>query len=459
MVNLFVDVSKYGLILLIAVYTYLNFRYFSVDEEKKERLCGRMAWLMFLIHVTAYAVLYLKTDDISVIVFYIVQTVFFAIYMQLSRMIYRNASGILLNNVCMLLMVGMIMLTRLDFEKAVRQFAIIVFAAVVTMIIPFIIGKVWQLAKIPWVYGLAGLALLFLVFMVGNTSFGAQLSLTIAGISIQPSEFVKISYVFFIAAMFSRSTCKRQILVTTLMAGAHILILTLSKDLGSALIFFVTYLFMLLVATSNWLYFGAGLAIGSGAAVFASRVFTHVQNRISAWLNPWADIDNTGYQITQSLFAIGTGSWFGMGLYQGMPNKIPVVEKDFMFAAISEEMGALFALCVLLVCLGCFIQFMMIACSLHETFYKLIAFGLGVTYITQVFLTVGGVIKFIPSTGLTLPLVSYGGSSMFATLIMFGVIQGLYIIKGDEEYTQDTGDEDGYEPDDGYYEEDYGEEY
>jgi len=122
-----------------------------------------------------------------------------------------------------------------------------------------------------------------------------------------------------------------------------------------------------------------------------------------------------------------------MGLYRGMPGRIPVVEKDFIFSAISEEMGGVFALCVLLICLGCFLQFMMIASRMQAAFYKLIAFGLGTIYITQVFLTVGGVTKFIPSTGVTLPLVSYGGSSILSTFIIFSIIQGLYILKRNEE--------------------------
>ena len=172
---------------------------------------------------------------------------------------------------------------------------------------------------------------------------------------------------------------------------------------------------------------------GCGAAALAYWLFSHVRVRVSAWKNPWADIDNTGYQITQSLFAIGTGGWLGMGLYQGMPRKIPVVDKDFVFAAISEEMGALFAVCVLLICLGCFLQFVMIACEMQASFYRLTALGLGILYITQVFLAVGGTIKFIPSTGVTLPFVSYGGSSILSTFILFGVLQGLYVLKRDEE--------------------------
>ncbi len=262
---------------------------------------------------------------------------------------------------------------------------------------------------------------------------------SLAGISIQPSEFVKITFVLFIASMFYRSLSFGSVAAATGVAAAHVLILVASKDLGSALLFFVTYLFMLFVATSSWLYLGAGLAAGSGAAMLAYQVFPHVQTRVAAWQNPWLDMDNKGYQITQSLFAIGTGGWFGMGLYRGMPYKIPVVEKDFIFAAISEELGGIFALCILLICLGCFLQFMMIAGQLQAVFFKLTAFGLGVVYITQVFLTVGGVTKFIPSTGITLPFVSYGGSSILSTFILFNVMQGLYLIKRNEEEDDEEG--------------------
>ncbi len=261
----------------------------------------------------------------------------------------------------------------------------------------------------------------------------AQLSLGIGGYSFQPTEFVKISYVFFYSHHVLPVYQLKTILIVTAAAALHVLILVASRDLGSALIFFVTYIFMLFVATGKWLYLLAGAGGGTFAAMLAYELFGHVRTRVSAWLNPWSDIAGKGYQITQSLFAIGTGGLFGMGLYRGMPGRIPVVEKDFIFSAISEELGGIFALCVLLICLGCFLQFMMIASRMQAVFYKLIAFGLGTIYIIQVFLTVGGVTKFIPSTGVTLPLVSYGGSSILSTFIIFGIIQGLYILKRNEE--------------------------
>lgn len=443
MTNLIGEISKYLMIFLMVIYTYANFRFFTLaDLERQHRVCGRQNRCMFLIHFLAYLTMALRTEDeqlrLMLWAFYGAQIVFFLCYIYLYRLIYRNVSRLLVNNTCMLLCVGLIMLTRLSLAKGnldnvLRQFVIIVASAAVTWLIPYIMERFWQLYRLQWVYAGAGILLLGIVCVAGNTSFGAQLSLTVGGISIQPSEFVKISFVFFTASMFYQSLDSKTLFLTTGVAAVHVLILAASKDLGGAFLFFVTYVAMLFVATGKWRYLAAGGAMGGGAAFCGYLLFDHVRRRVEAWRNPWADIEDTGYQVTQSLFAIGTGGWFGMGLCQGMPQKIPVVEKDFIFAAISEEMGGIFAICLLLICLGCFLQFMLIATRMQAVFYKLIALGLGLEYIIQVFLTVGGVTKFIPSTGVTLPFVSYGGSSIFSTFILFGVIQGLYILKLNDE--------------------------
>ncbi|MBQ2022951.1 MAG: FtsW/RodA/SpoVE family cell cycle protein [Lachnospiraceae bacterium] len=440
MTNLIVEISRYLIILLIAIYTYYNFRFFSMkNEEDRNYACSRQLVCMFMLHFLANLLIVLNTKSEELILFYGMQVLFFVCYLSLSKFFYKKISRLLLNNICMLLGTGFIILTRLNPDRAMRQFLIVVVSAVVTWIIPFIIDRVWQLVKLAWLYGILGVLILAFVCIAGNTSFGAQLSLTVGGISVQPSEFVKISFVFFAAARLYRSTKFKDVVITTVIAALHVVILVLSRDLGSALIFFITYLFMLFVATSNWLYLGAGVMSGSAAAAAAYNLFSHVRRRVEAWRDPWADIDDKGYQVTQGLFAMGTGGWFGLGLYQGMPQKIPVVDKDFVFAAISEELGAIYALCLLFICVGCFIQFMIIAVKMQAMFYKLIAFGLGIMYITQVFLTVGGVVKFIPSTGVTLPFVSYGGSSVLATFVLFNIIQGLYILKRTEEEEYEEG--------------------
>ena len=433
MENLIIELSKYLMLLLFACYTLICFTALNRRRSEKHlrRILRKQTKLIFLIHLNAFAVIFAVQKTLNVLLAYVMQAALLCCIIIIYKYIYKRASGLIVNNMCMLLAIGFMILYRLNPDKAVRQYQIA--AAVITLIIPFFIHRLHFLNRLTWIYALFGIALLLIVAVLGATSYGAKLSFKVAGIAIQPSEFVKILFVFYAASMLYQSTEFVQVVKATIVAAVHVLILVVSKDLGAALIFFITYLVMLYVATRKPFYLISGLACGSTASVVAYKLFRHVRVRVVAWKDPLSVIDNEGYQVCQSLFAIGTGGWFGMGLYQGMPYKIPVVEKDFIFAAISEELGGIFALCVVLICIGCFLQFMMVAGTLKASFFKLIAFGLGIVYITQVFLTIGGVTKFIPSTGVTLPFVSYGGSSIFSTFLLFNIIQGLYILKRNEE--------------------------
>lgn len=429
--NLFGEISKYLMIILFAVYTFLGFWVFRKknNKEKRENIFRRQNMLMILIHLDAFLLIYDETRNAAVLFFYGVQVVFFFIVISTYRILYEKASQLLVNNMCMLMAVGFIILTRLSFDKAVRQFTIAVAAMILGLFIPVIIKNMRFIRKLTWLFALAGLGALGTVAVLGATSYGAKLSYTVAGVTLQPSEFVKIIFVFFVAGMLYTSTDFVHVVVTSVLAAVHVIMLVASKDLGGALIFFVVYLVMLYVATGQPLYFIGGLFAGSLASVLAYRLFAHVRVRVVAWQDPLSVIENEGYQICQSLFAIGTGGWFGVGLYRGMPDKIPVVERDFVFSAISEEMGGIFALCIIMVCMSCFLMILNIAMQLKDRYYKLVALGLGTTYAFQVFLTIGGVIKFIPSTGVTLPFVSYGGSSLLSSIIIFSIIQGLYILR------------------------------
>ena len=245
MVTLIVGISRYLMILLIMIYTYYSFRYYFMKEEADQgRAVRRQTVCLFMLHFLANLLVVLNTESPALAAFYGAQAVFFLGYIYLYRLFYRKVSRVLVNHVCLFLMTGFVMLTRLNPEQAMRQFVIAVIAAVVTWIIPFVMDRVWQLAKIPWIYGLFGLFLLILVCAAGNTAYGAQLSLGWGGFSFQPSEFVKISYVFFIATMFYRSTEFKSVAVTTAAAAAHVIVLVLSRDLGSALIYFIAYLAM-----------------------------------------------------------------------------------------------------------------------------------------------------------------------------------------------------------------------
>ncbi|MBO5303869.1 MAG: FtsW/RodA/SpoVE family cell cycle protein [Lachnospiraceae bacterium] len=434
MSSIFCEVSKYLMIILFALYTFECFFVFrkKYNKEQRENIFRRQNIWMLLIHLDGYLVLLDQTENWGILLFYGVQLIFFISVIISYRLLYEKSAQLLVNNMCMLMAIGFLILTRLSIEQAFKQFAIAVAAMIFALGIPFCIKKIRFIRKMTWVYAVIGLLALSAVAVMGAVSYGAKLSVTIAGITLQPSEFVKIIFVFFVAGMLHKSTEFKQVVITTVVAAAHVIVLVLSRDLGGALIFFTVYLVMLYVATAKPVYFLGGLAGGSLAALVAYRLFSHVQVRVLAWQDPLSVIDNEGYQICQSLFAIGTGGWFGVGLNQGMPEKIPVVEQDFVFSAISEELGGIFALCLIMVCMSCFLMFLNIAMQLKDGFYKLVALGLGTTYGFQVFLTIGGVIKFIPSTGVTLPLVSYGGSSLLSTVIIFAIIQGFYILKESE---------------------------
>ncbi|HAX52616.1 FtsW/RodA/SpoVE family cell cycle protein [Muricomes intestini] len=434
MVNIIVELSKYVIILLMSIYTFSCFSVFAkVYEEDKKGILIRQNVLMFLMQFTAYGVMYLQTKKQELLYFYGAQVLLLIAVLVLYRIFYPKASRLVVNNMCMLLSIGFIMITRLSYAKAVKQFIFAALGLVIGLIVPVLIRKLQFLKDWAYIYAGIGILALGAVAVLGQLSDGAKLGFTIGGFGIQPSEFVKILFVFYVAASLNQSTEFKNVVVTTAVAAMHVLILVLSTDLGAALIMFVVYLVMLYVATSQPLYALAGIGAGSAAAVLAFHLFYHIQVRVMAWKDPFASYSEGGYQVAQSLFAIGTGSWFGMGLYQGLPDSIPVAAEDFIFSAISEEMGLIFALCLILVCVSCYVMFLNIAMAIRNRFYKLIALGLGTCYIFQVFLTIGGVTKFIPSTGVTLPLVSYGGSSMLSTMIMFGIIQGLYILREDEE--------------------------
>lgn len=428
------EISKYVITLLMALYAYESFAVFRFrEEERRGGIYTRQNLLMLAVHFSCFMAICFETGDISYLFFYIFQQIVLFATAVLFHMIYPETNRLIVNNMCMLLSIGFVILTRLSYEKAVKQFVIVAVSIAVAMVIPFFIHKLKFLKKLKWFYALAGIGALGIVLILGAYTYGSKISYSIGGITFQPSEFVKIIFVFFVASALHESTGFLDVFTTAVIAGVHVIILVVSKDLGSALIFFVVYVLMVFVATKNPLYLLAGAAGGSGAAVIAYRVFSHVQVRVQAWKDPWSKIDSAGYQITQSLFAIGSGGWFGMGLFEGTPESIPFVEADFIFSAVAEELGILFAMCMILVCISCFVMFMDISMRLHDSFYRLIAFGLGVTYIFQVFLTIGGGSKFIPLTGVTLPLISYGGSSVLTTLIMFSIIEGLCMIKEEEQ--------------------------
>ena len=429
-----VEMARYVIILLFALYTFYSFRAFAGhNKQRQNRVFAAQRTLTLLLHTVMSAILIMENKDIMYVGLWAAEFAFYLIFIKVYQACYKGLSKLVLNNMMMCMMVGFVILGRLASDYAVHQIILAAAAMVLCIFVPLIIEKFRILEKMGWYFAAIGIVFLMLVFVIGVEKYGSRNWISVGGIAIQPSEFVKILYVFFMASLLSQTTKFKHIVIISAVAAVHVVILVAEKDLGAALIYFVTYIFVLYVATTKVQYLGAGLAGGTLASIVAYHLFSHVRTRVQTWRDPWAEIRGGGYQVAQSLFAIGTGGFIGMGLGKGLPGSVPVVESDFVFSAISEELGGVFAICLIMVYLSSYIMFVNIAMKMKKQFYKLTAFGLSVVFIFQVFLCVGGVTKFIPSTGVTLPLISYGGSSIVTTIIIFSVIQGMYVLNGKEE--------------------------
>lgn len=428
--SLLVMVSKYLMMILTVMYTFFAYFIFFKGTPGKQRndYYKKQTILIYLVQCLGYLSMYALKKETDYLVAYLFAVLLITAIQFVFRFVYLNASVMLVNNMSMLLMTGLMILTRLDLSKANRMLLFGGVSIFVTAFFPFILKQQKnRFRKLKWIYASVGIGLLTLVFACGSTTYGAKISLSIACITVQPSEFVKLSFVFFIAAMLSEAVSLRQIMMTSCIAAVHVLILAASRDLGGAFIYFFVYLMLVYAAVKKTYVLLSGSAFVVLILFAAEKLFTHVKSRVIAWQDPLSVIDNQGYQVSQSLFAIGSGGWFGSGLFQGKPETIPVVAQDFVFSAISEELGGIYAICLIFICFSSLLMFFYMASNLKDRFYRYVSIGLGSAYGIQTFLTIGGAIRFIPSTGVTLPLVSYGGSSLFASFMMFGIIQGLFI--------------------------------
>ena len=430
MVYLITEFSKYIMIAVIICYLISSvWPLLKHHGDMKMSVYIRQMIYIFIIHSLSMVSLYFNSgNDKKYLLLYVAQLICVFSFNAVFGLIYNNCSRMLLNHMSLFLVLGFVMMSRLNYQKSVRQFFIICISLIFFMIIPYVLKKMPFLRNYGILYGVVGLSLLLLVFSLGNVTNGSKLSYNVFGLTFQPSEFVKILFVFFISALLYEKNNFLRVFIAAVFSGGFILLLTLSKDLGSALIYYVVFVAIVVVATGKIRYTFIGIGLGTLASYIGYTSFSHVRTRIAVWLDPWTDIDKSGYQITQSLFAIGTGSWTGMGLGKGDPSTIPFVEEDFMFSALCEEYGVIFGLSVILIYLAMFLLLLKITLRCKDNFYRLIIVGLAAILVIQTFLTIGGGTRLIPLTGVTLPLISNGGSSAMSTIILFGICQGVAVI-------------------------------
>lgn len=431
------EISKYVTAALMLLYTFTSFYAFRYREDRqRNHIYAAQIVLMFMIEISCFIQIIARTGRFVYLFFFAFQLVVFSSILMLFYFIYTDANRLIVNNSCLLLMIGVVMLTRLSYERAVKQFIIIAISFLLGFFIPEMVFRFNFLKRYTWIYAGVGVIAMGLVLVIGKAINGSKIRFSIYGIYFQPSEFVKILFLFFLAGALYKAHTIWELLVASLAAAAHVGILVLSRDLGSAIIFFMMYLALIYIATENIGYFAMGLGLASLASALAYTFFSHVQVRVNAWLDPFSDIMGKGYQLSQSLFGISSGGLFGLGLYGGSPKTIPFVESDFIFSAIAEEMGIVFGVLMVLVCLSSFVSIMQEGYYIQDKFYRLIICGIGISFIFQTFLTIGGGTKFIPLTGVTLPFVSYGGTSVLVSIVMIMIVEGICMIGTDERYEE-----------------------
>ncbi|WP_294175292.1 FtsW/RodA/SpoVE family cell cycle protein [uncultured Selenomonas sp.] len=351
----------------------------------------------------------------------------------------RDGTDLTLFPAAMLLAsLGLIMIGRLKPALFLTQMRWLLLGLIVYLFLVFLGERVLRLLSYPYLLGVFCLLLLCSALFFGTEIGGSRNWIVFGPFAVQPSEFGKIVIIMFLAAyltehrevltlprhrlLWLKLPVLRFIAPLLFIWGIAILMFVVQRDLGSALLFFGIAVSMTYMATGRKSYVALAFAFFLGAAALSYSFFSHVRVRFNIWLDPWSDPSGSAYQVVQSLFALGSGGVWGAGFAHGHPNLIPEVHTDFIFAAIAEELGLLGSLGVMLVFALFFYRAIRIALACREETRMLLAAGIAVVFLLQAFIIIAGVTKFLPLTGITLPFVSYGGSSMIASFMLLGIL-------------------------------------
>ena len=357
-----------------------------------------------------------------------------------NRMLAKGADATILPLAALLNGVGYVIIARLS-ERAAGLQTTWTFVAIVAYVLTLVvIQRASDLAHYQWSFLAIGAALLLLPLVpgLGNSKGGAKIWVSLGPINFQPGEFAKIALALFFAGyladhreLIASGAWRvgpfhlpelRHLMPIAFAWGFAVVVMVAEKDLGSSLLFFTLFVVMMWVSTERASYLVIGLLLFSGAAYVAWRLFDHVKTRVAIWRNPWPQYEGKGYQIVQAMFAFANGGTGGTGLGLGSPNKIPVAKTDFIFAAIGEEMGLFGTTAILISFLLIIGSGLRIAVRADRAFEKLLATGLTTIVGMQAFIIIGGVTRVVPLTGIALPFVSYGGSSLLANYVLLALV-------------------------------------
>lgn len=346
------------------------------------------------------------------------------------RKYFPDGDKFLLTFSCVLSMIGIAVLYRIDKDLSIRQLVWVIAGIVGYMLIVIILPDFKTFIKYKNLFLIVTLIFMPMALAIGEVRYGARNWVNLGFASFQPSEFGKIALVLYLAAVLSsyedRGSIRddfKQLWQPALVACFSLGCLVLQADLGSALIFFGISVAMLYATTSKRRYVAATVGLSAVGATIAYNLFDHVKLRVMIWADPWKYAANESYQIIQGMYAIASGGLLGVGLGNGLIEYIPVKESDFIFAVIVEELGMIFGLGIMIIYFLLFYRGIRAAFVAENRFAQLTAVGLSTMIACQTLVIIGGVFSVIPLTGITLPLVSYGGSSVLTIFAALGVLQ------------------------------------
>ncbi len=346
------------------------------------------------------------------------------------RKFYPQGDKFLITFACILSVIGIAILYRLDTSVSIKQLILFAIGVVIFIALVVAIPDIREFVKYKKIYMIATLLIMPIALLAHQEVYGATNWVTIGGFSIQPSEFGKITFVIYLASALHDYEDKNNIMedFKQLWQPALIVMYSLGclvaqKDLGSALIFFGIALTMLYVATGKKKYVLITFVLFVFGSIISYKLFPHVRERVIIWQNPWKYSDTTGYQIVQGLYSISSGGMFGSGLGQGYPGFVPVNTSDLIFAVICEELGMVFGLGIMIIYFLFFYRGMRAAFRVTDRFSMLNTVGFSAMIACQVLVIIGGVFAVIPLTGITLPLISAGGSSIITMFFALAILQ------------------------------------
>ena len=397
--------------------------------KKREKRLLNLVYLLCLLLFTALGFLQQPFDKFALIMG-VVLCVLIGYSHFIVRRFYPDGDKFILIFASVLAVVGVAMLYRINPNTAIKQLIWIALGIIGYILIVVILPDLKSFAKYKNVYMIITLVLMPLALIFGTEQFGAKNWILIGPISFQPSEFAKIALVLYLAAALATYESKKsfkeevkQLFQPALVAGFSMGCMVLQRDLGSALIFFGISITLLYVATSKKKYVFTALGLAAIGSVAGYTMFGHVRERVMIWRDPWKYALGSSYQIVEGMYSIAAGGLFGVGLGQGHFQNLPVKESDMIYAIICEEFGIIFAIGLMIIYFLLFYRGIRAAFVTKDSYSQLIAVGFSTMIACQTLVIIGGIFSVIPLTGITLPIISYGGSSVLTIFFALGILQ------------------------------------